>query len=339
MTPTGWAVAPSQAEAVRRRLRHLGLLRTDLRVMHEDGRVIFPVLARPPSDLAGETVERGFRAVRPTRPASYAELFDGSAAEREILPRAYDVIGDIVLIRLPARLRSQGPAVGEALLRFVPGCRIVGDDRGVRGPERRRSLHRIAGSGGWSTFHRENGLRWEVDLGQAYFSPRLAREHFLVAEAVRPGERVLDLCAGIGPFSLLIAHQARAGSITAVEANPDAIRLLRANAKRLGLTRRVRILEGRVEDLTTELPPADRAILNLPRTGLSLLPYAADRVAVPGTLHYYEVTPRSELPSRPAELAQGLAPAGQWRAGAVHIVHEYSAKSDLVAYTLIHHPG
>lgn len=335
MRSAGWAVDRAQAEGVRRRLRSAGLLRGELVVRREGSRVIFPVRDAPPPELPGEPAPADFAEAHPARPRSYADLFEGPVGRRAELPRAYDVVGDVVLIRIPPALQDQAAAVGEALLRFVPGCRIVGDDRGVVGMERRRSIVRIAGSGSWTTRHRENGLALQVDLAQAYFSPRLAREHARVAGSVRPGERVLDLCCGVGPFSLLIARQGRAGSVVAVEANPVAVELFEANARSLGVQGKVRIVPGRVEEVGRSLSPADRVILNLPRSGAALLPHAAALTAPGGVIHYYEVTARGQADQRAQELAAGLGPDGSWRAQATGVVHEFSPRSDLVSYTVI----
>jgi tRNA (guanine37-N1)-methyltransferase len=195
---------------------------------------------------------------------------------------------------------------------------------------------RIAGNGDWSTRHRENGLELEVDLGRAYFSPRLAGEHARVAAAVGPDETVFDLCCGIGPFALAIARRGRAKRVVAVDANLEAIRLLERNAHRLGLGSRI---EARAEPLEAFLPSAGvsaRAILNLPLEGIKYITSVGAAVARGGTLHYYEVTERASRAGRPEVLARTLSREGaSWRATGAREVHAYSPRADLIAYTFV----
>jgi tRNA (guanine37-N1)-methyltransferase len=328
-------VPRSRGEAVRRTLVEGGLLRLDLEILHEGERLAFPLVSRAEAPAeAGEIAEREFRETARGGPADYRELLSGTPEEKERLPRSFDVVGEIVLIRVPDDVADRGPEIGEALLRFVPGARLVGADHGVHGKERRRRLERLAGSGGWRTRHRENHVELDVDLERAYFSPRLAREHARVASDVRAGEVVYDLCCGVGPFSVLIARDGRAGRIVAVDSNPDAIDLLRATLDRYGLATRVEAVEMDIERFLADRPPADRVVLNLPHEGIKYLPSVARAVAGPGRLHFYEVVPRAELEHRAEAVVETLGNGTSWSVVEWHVVHPYSPASDLVAMTL-----
>lgn len=335
----GLRVAKRRAEEVRQRLKRAGWIRPDASVLSEGEDVVFALqdAARPAPD-DGTVVERTF-PLRPASAASYRDALAGLPPEvRDVLPRAFDVVGDLVLVRLPPEAVPWKAEVGRALLDFVPGARYVGWDQGVKGVERRRRIERIAGAGALQTRVRENGLTLDVDLDRAYFSPRLAREHARVAGEVAAGETVLDLCCGIGPFALTIARDGRARSVTAVDVNPDAIALLRANAARLGVSDRI---DARVADLAVFLAephPADRAILNLPHEGIKYLPSVAEQVVRAGTLHYYEIMERTVESGRPHALVDRLRAVGPWAVRSMHRVHPYSPTSDLVAVTLVRGP-
>jgi tRNA (guanine37-N1)-methyltransferase len=327
-------VPRERGEAVRQALVAAGVLRTDLRIEAQDRAVVFPVTERGSFEPSWGTLgEAEFEPRSEELASDYRERLVWPVAEKELLPRSFDVIGDVVLVRLPAELRDRGPEIGEALLKFVPRARIVGWDRGVHGPERRRSIERLAGAGGWATVHRENHLELDVDLERAYFSPRLALEHARVAAEVEPGDRVYDLCCGVGPFALHIARDGRAREVVAVDANPEAIVLLRRTLARSPFGGRVRPVETRVEAFLPDAPPCERAILNLPHEGIKYAPSVARVVAPRGRLYYYEIVPRSELEHRGNVIAGSLEPTGQWRSVGARVVHPYSPDSDLIGFT------
>jgi tRNA (guanine37-N1)-methyltransferase len=332
------AVVPREsAETVRRSLARAGLLRSDLPVAHRGSEVVFPISAAPTRPLPDARIEeREFADPRPRPPESYRQRLELPEDVRDALPRAFDVVGDIVLIRIPEPLRVHAPAVGESLLAFVPGARLVGLDRGVHGETRVRRLERLAGSGPWTTTHRENGLALDVDLERAYFSPRLAREHAEVAAQVAVGERVIDFACGVAPFGAAIVREGRAREVVAVDLNPFATALAERNLRRAGPSERFRVVPASIEAFVPSAGPCERAILNLPHGGVKYAPSVATTVAPGGTLHYYEVTERSRADGRPEELVTmiGNRPDDPWTVSERHIVHAYSPTEDLVAYRL-----
>ena len=337
MIADGLVVPRARGEEVRQDLAEAGLLRADLEIAHEGERLVFPVVddhSEIPTSW-GELVRREFLPYPRKGPLSYRDLLGWDEAAKADLPRSFDVVGDIVLIRLPAEFSDRKNAVGEALLRFVPGARLVGWDHGVHGPERLRSVERIAGYGPWRTRHRENGIEFEVDVERAYFSPRLAREHARVAGEVRDGERLYDLCCGVGPFSVTAARLGRASAITAVDSNPDAIELLRQTLGRIPGRDRVRSVVGPLESFVPSAAPVERVVMNLPREGIKYLTSVARTVAPGGSLYYYEVVSRSELEQRGAVLVNLLAETGTFVLRSQRVVHPYSPGSDLVAFVFL----
>ena len=83
--------------------------------------------------------------------------------------------------------------------------------------------------------------------------------------AARPGEHVLDLYAGIGTLSVALARAA--GSVTAIEENPQAVQLGRLNAKINAA--RVDYLPGKVETVLRKIRLGQHSavILDPPRAG------------------------------------------------------------------------
>ncbi len=334
MTGPAWRVPRTEAESVRQELQAGGWLSGDREVRRSDEFVLFPLRAVPdPPPATGTLVEADLDA-RTSPPRTYRDLLDLPPREAELLPRSFDIVGDIVLVRIPPELRARSEEIGQALLRFVPGARLVARDEGVHGPERRHTLVPLAGEGPFRTRHRENGLELEVDVARAYFSPRLGREHARVARLVAPGETVFDLFCGVGPFALTIAREGRARRIVAVDSNPAAIELLVATAQRARLAAAVTPLVAPVEGFLPSAGVADRVVMNLPHGGIKYIAQVGTVVAAGGVLHYYEVTERDDVPGRPAALTGLLAGTARFSVETPRTVHPYSPSSDLVAYTL-----
>jgi 23S rRNA (uracil1939-C5)-methyltransferase len=84
--------------------------------------------------------------------------------------------------------------------------------------------------------------------------------------AAGPDDAVLDLYAGIGTIGLTVARQA--GSVTAIEENPVAMRLAGVNARINGIAN-LRTLPGRVEEALRRVRVGQHraAVLDPPRAG------------------------------------------------------------------------
>jgi len=76
-----------------------------------------------------------------------------------------------------------------------------------KGVERKREYKFIRGNPDTEVIHKENYCRFKLDPTKVYFSSREGTERLRIAEMVGPGETVLVMFAGIGPFSILIAKK------------------------------------------------------------------------------------------------------------------------------------
>jgi tRNA (guanine37-N1)-methyltransferase len=268
------------------------------------------------------------------------ELPDGL---KELVPRAFDVVGDIAVLKLDDALQPHREAVGRALLETHGNVRLVAADTGVEGKLRVRKLTAIAGEGGFVTEHREGGLRFTVDLSRVYFSPRLAFERERVVELAREeGDRtVLDMFSGVGPFAVAIARRTDVESVWAMDLNPAAVEYLRRNVGRNGVDGKVRIMEGDAGHLVPGLvaesggPLADRVIMNHPHGASSFLDAALEAVRPGGTVHYHEIMEREHVIARLEELARSGEALGR-TVGAEHVreVRTYSAAMDHLCFDL-----
>jgi tRNA (guanine37-N1)-methyltransferase len=324
----GVRVHRSEAEATRRRLLELGVLRTDLAVAKAEEEVIFPV-----ADSCGPrlpTVSFDFES-QDVRASGYQDLLSDEA--RAVAPRAFDTIGDIVIVKVPPEASAHREAIGNALLTFH-GARAVFHDEGVKDPFRVRHLVRIAGSGGSLTRLAENGVRLWVDPAQAYFSPRLATERERVAALVRPGEHVVDLFGGVAPFGVQAAI--KGAVVDSIDLNPAAVELAKRNVAENRVASNLRLHLGDARAVAQTLPAADRVFMNLPHAAKDFLDVAA-RLAKPGaTIHYHEILAPSQVASRSHGLSQELARHG-WKGevALTRVVRNYSPQEAHVAFDVV----
>ena len=221
----------------------------------------------------GELLRRRFPSIAPAR-----------------LPTGFDQVGDIAILGIVPELTALEGEIGAILLSCHPRLRVVAKRTGEhQGPFRLVPLAVIAGEPRLSTLHRENGVQLHLDLGQVYFSPRLAHERTRIAAQVGADETMAVLGSGAGPLPLIVARHSRVRDAIGLEINPAAhacaLRSLAANRRLKG---RVRFLGG---DAAQMLPTCqqrfDRIAIALPLGGERLLPCALQALKPGGTLHFY----------------------------------------------------
>jgi tRNA (guanine37-N1)-methyltransferase len=207
------------------------------------------------------------------------------------LPRAIEFVGDIAIVEIPPELDAYKSIIGEAVLEIHKNVRTVLAKAGaVSGAYRVREFNVVAGEPKTATVHKEHGCQYHVDLAKAYFSARLAHEHKRVASLVENGETVLDMFAGVGPFSILMAKTHERVRIYAVDVNPDAVELLKKNVRLNRVESKVFSLLGDARKVVEEklTDAADRVIMNLPEKAIEFVDVACKALKPKGgVIHFY----------------------------------------------------
>ena len=113
------------------------------------------------------------------------------------------------------------------------------------------------------------------------------------------GERVLDMFAGVGPFSILIAKEKEA-EVFAVDINPSAVFYLKKNLKRNKVEGLVSVLEGDIKEIVQSDfdQRFDRIIMNLPSKAINFMPLALKILKENGVLHFYQFVHESDYPDQ-----------------------------------------
>jgi tRNA (guanine37-N1)-methyltransferase len=214
------------------------------------------------------------------------------------LIQSYDLIGDVIIIRIPSEVYSKREIVAETLHKLYPRVRTIAAVPLYAHTDelyRTREVQVIWGDENLETTHKESGCSFKVDLKHVFFSPRLSYERMRVARKVLPAERIINTFSGVGCFSILIAKLQPQTTIYSIDVNPYAYGYMKENVALNKVEGRViPILGDASEELKKLEGVADRVIMPLPEHAHSFLPLAVRALKSGerggGVIHYYDVS-------------------------------------------------
>jgi tRNA (guanine37-N1)-methyltransferase len=221
---------------------------------------------------------------------------------------SYDIVGDIAILRLTEESRKYSKIIAEAILNVHKNVKtVLAQTSPVSGDFRLRELEYVAGEDKTVTVHRESGCQFSIDVAKCYFSPRLFFERMRIAKLVRNEEVVVNMFAGVGCFSIIIAKYSNAKKVYSIDVNPAAYQLMQENIRINSVFERVvPILGDAKEIIQTKLNrSADRVLMPLPEKALEYLPHAILALRnAGGWVHYYdfEHAKRNENPVEKVKL-------------------------------------
>lgn len=224
------------------------------------------------------------------------------AADSSKVYNSFDIIGDIAIVKLPNNSEANAQAVAAAIMHRHKGIQTVfTQDSGVCGSYRLRNLKLLAGEEKTRTSHKESGCLFAVDVKECYFSPRLLHERQRIAKLVQPNETIINMFAGVGCFSILIAKQVPTAKVFSIDLNPTAVQFMQENIRLNRVFGKVVPLLGDAKPIIeTQLQnSADRVLMPLPEKAFEYLPCAVSALKPAGGwihLHGFEHAPRTEDP-------------------------------------------
>lgn len=299
-------VPRQMAENVRRTLQQAGHIHPDAQIRHDGGHILIPVSKKPEIGLP-EEVQEGIRGGELTLIKADFEPKQKKPTLEDMLgfTPTFDVIGDIAVIDADDPYAGR---IADALMKFRRNIRVVlGSTGPVSGEFRTKEMVVLAGEDRTTTTHTEYGCRYRVDLAQAYFSSRLGTERERVADTVKQGQCVVDLFAGVGPFSILIGKNVPGARVVAVDKNPAAVGLLEENI-RLNRLDNVRAVEDDARHAAVEMEhTADHVIMNLPQSAREFLDCGILTARNGGVVHFYDITHEDDLYGTSWELIEEAA--------------------------------
>jgi len=173
----------SDGEQARQALIDAKLLDIECKIAKDADWLYFPLTEKKTKKGLGKILgkieyEIGVRGFTPVYmgPKTLSEALVGLIPPNllDLLPRAYDLIGDIAVIEIPDELTDYGNQIGAALKTVHKNFNTVLGKRGaISGTTRVRQYEILAGPKKTKTIHTEYNLKISVDVAKAYFSPRL----------------------------------------------------------------------------------------------------------------------------------------------------------------------
>ncbi len=298
-------VPKEEAERVRKKAEAIGAKDKGRLITVEGSYVIIPILE------GFEDEFKEFELIEQDNPVFAREksihdiLRDVIPPElSEYIPRAYKILGDIILVKIPDEISFYSKEIGEALLKIHPNCRSVWRDLGKEGALRKPNLEFLAGDAKVTeTVKVENRCYFKFDVKKVMFSPGNQYEKMRIARMIQEGEIVVDMFAGIGYFSIPIAKHSKAKRVYAIEINPDSYYYLIENIKLNDVDNIIPILGD--SRFVTPLKIADRVIMGHINCH-EFIEVAINSLKNSGYIHYHEAVPLA-VKDRPVKRLKEVA--------------------------------
>lgn len=273
---------------------------------------------------------------------------------QEIIPKSYDLIGSIAIVEFDKsenienkELSNYKKEIAKAITNVNKKVISIYEKKSeIIGTYRLRDLALLHGENKSETIYKENNCTFKLDVKKTYFTPRLVYERRRVAfSEIRENEQIIDMFAGVGPFSIQIAkaHDVR---IYAFDINPDAYNYLKENIKLNKLKGEVIPYNLNVRDLLNPSDKlgksiqgkADRIIMNLPERSIDFIEVACFLTKKSGgILHFYQFSEKPNPIERTIELLNKKLNDFNWLIEKIitsKIVKSYSPKAELVGLDL-----
>jgi len=293
-------VPREKAELVRDRLNRLGLVIKERCILDQKEHILIPLHeGKVPKEYSCYEIveaEPGPRETFRKPMKNIRAMLDLDEGLVELLPVKWEMLGNVIVLRLPAELEPYGTAIGEAYAKELNAKAVLQETGVITGVTRRPRTKLLYGNDS-TTVHPEGGIYYKLDPAQVMFSSGNFEEKRRMAALDCRGETVVDMFAGIGYFTIPIAKRARAKRVIACEINPVSYGFLRDNIELNDVQDIVEPVLGDNRDLPGE-GIADRVIMGYFGTTEEFLPKALELIKSGGTIHYHDVAGVEEAPKK-----------------------------------------
>jgi len=272
-------VSKDKGEKTLQRLKEQGNLDPSRSIRREGDELIFPVKE---GGNSSETDPK-FREGKVSPYQRIKDKIDLPESKRSLLPDNWEMVGDILLIKLPDELLQHKRKIADVYSNVL-NAKTVMLQGSIEGTRREPVVEKIYGDE-TETVHIENGVKFKMDTSQLMFSSGNIDERIRMAEEVEEGEIVIDMFAGIGYFSLPIAVHGNPEKVYSLEINPTAFRYLEQNISLNEVEEVVEAWHGDNRDFS--FVGADRVVMGYLHETWDFLEKAVEFLDGEGIIHYH----------------------------------------------------
>ena len=244
--------------------------------------------------------------------------------KKDLLPKGYQIIGSILLIKLDRRLLKHKKLIGKKILEIIPYVKTVALIKEIKKDVRKPKIEVIAGSKNTETVNNEHSCKFLLDVSDIMWSQGNKNEKMRIAKLVKPRETIVDMFAGIGYFSIIIAKHSSIKKIYAIDINPKAIDYLRKNAWLNKVENKIEVLEGDNRRFSKLLEStANRIIMGYLFDTEKFLPYAIKMAKKRAIIHFH----RNVKEGREDKIAEKLQKIAEKHGAKLKVIEKKRIKS------------
>lgn len=208
--------------------------------------------------------------------------------------RSFNVLGNIAIVNFPFDTKEKDKKeFAKKLLKEHNNLKtVVEKSHKFSGRLRKQTTRHLAGIRNKEVLYKENGCEFRFNIDETYFSSRLSNERKEISKMIKKGDKVLVMCAGVAPFSIVIAKNTDAKIVYSNELNRKANEYAKENIKRNKVEDKVVLISGDIKKIAPKLKKEEKTfdviVMTRPQLEDTFLKEAFMLVKSGTKIYYYD---------------------------------------------------